>query len=66
VLLLVRAMLGLEPTTDRTGVTLVRPDLSAVPNLSLERLEFAGAPLSVHVSGGRARVELSHAGSAGF
>ena len=41
VLLLVRTMLGLEPTADRSGVELVRPDLSGVPDLSLERLEFA-------------------------
>ena len=33
VLLLVRAMLGLEPTADRSGVELVRGDLSGVPDL---------------------------------
>ena len=51
VLLLVRTMLGLEPTADRSGVELVRPDLSGVPDMSLERLEFAGRPLSVSVHG---------------
>jgi len=58
VLMLVRAMLGLEPKADRSSVELVRPDLSAVADLSLERLDFAGHPLSVHVSEGRARVEI--------
>ena len=37
-------------------VELVRPDLTSVPDLSLERLEFAGHPMSVHVSEGRGRV----------
>ena len=64
VLLLVRAMLGLEPTADRSGVELLRGDLSGVPDLSLQGLEFAGRPLSVHVEHGRGRVvsgaETSH------
>ena len=51
VLLLVRTMLGLEPTADRSGVELVRPDLSGVPDMALERLEFAAAA----VVGQRAR-----------
>jgi len=58
VLMLVRTMLGLEPTADRSAVELVRPDLSSLPDLSLERLEFAGRPLAVHVSDGRGRVVL--------
>jgi glycogen debranching enzyme len=62
VLLLVRAMLGLEPTTDRSGVELLRSDLSGVPDLSLRGLEFAGRPLSVYVERGRGRV-ASGAGS---
>ena len=56
VLLLVRAMLGLEPTADRSGVELLRSDLSGVPDLALQGLEFAGRPLSVHVENGRGRV----------
>jgi glycogen debranching enzyme len=64
VLLLVRAMLGLEPNAERSGVELQRGDLSGVPDLSLQGLEFAGRPLAVHVEHGRARVvsggESSH------
>jgi glycogen debranching enzyme len=63
VLMLVRTMLGLEPTEDRSSVELVRPDLSSVPDLSLERLEFARHPLSVQVSEGRARVVLDGSGA---
>jgi glycogen debranching enzyme len=63
VLMLVRTMLGLEPTDDRTSVELVRPDLSSVPDVSLERLEFAGHPMSVHVSEGRGRVVLDLPGA---
>ena len=48
--------LGLEPTADRSGVELVRPDLSGVADMTLERLEFARQPLSVRVQGGRGRV----------
>jgi len=58
VLLLVRTMLGLEPTEDRSSVVLVRPDFSTVPDLSIERLDFAGHPMAVHVNDGRARVVL--------
>jgi len=58
VLLLVRAMLGMEPTADRSGVELLRGDLSGVPDLSLQNLEFAGRPLSVHVEQGRGRIVL--------
>src|SRR4029079_559134 len=46
VLLLVRTMLGLEPTADGSGVELVRGDLSGVPDLALSGLEFAGQPMS--------------------
>ncbi len=64
VLLLVRAMLGLEPTPDRSGVEFLRGDLSGVPDLSLHGLELAGRRLSVHVEGGHGRVvsgpESSH------
>ncbi|MEO8095476.1 MAG: hypothetical protein ABI632_11150 [Pseudolysinimonas sp.] len=63
VLLLVRTILGLEPTADRSGVELVRPDFAGVPDLTLERLEFDGRPLSVHVSGRRGRVELGLRGT---
>ena len=54
VLMLVRTMLGLEPTADGTGVELVRPDLSGVTDLSLERLEFGG-PDDVGDGAGRPR-----------
>ena len=56
VLLLVRTMLGLEPTADGSGVELVRPDLSGVPDLSLERLEFGRQPMSVRVENGQGTV----------
>ena len=56
VLLLVRAMLGLEPTADRSGVELRRGDLSGVPDLALQGLQFAGQPLSVQVEHGRGRI----------
>ena len=56
VLLLVRAMLGLEPTADRSGLELLRSDLSGVPALSLQGIELAGRPLSIHVEEGRGRI----------
>ena len=59
VLMLVRTMLGLEPTPDRSSVELVRPDLSSLPDISLERLEFGGRPLSVQVSQGQSKVVLA-------
>src|SRR3954452_11982549 len=34
ILLLLRALLGLEPAADRSGAVLTRPDLSPVPDLS--------------------------------
>ncbi|MBA2952485.1 amylo-alpha-1,6-glucosidase [Nocardioides sp. CGMCC 1.13656] len=58
VLLLVRTMLGLEPTADGSGVELVRGDLSGVPDLALSALEFAGRPMSVDVQAGSGRVTL--------
>lgn len=58
VLLLVRTMLGMEPTADGTGVELVRRDLSGVADLSLGGLEFAGRPMSAHVADGRGRVAM--------
>ncbi len=58
VLLLVRTMLGLEPAKDRSTVELVRPDLSSLPDMSLERLEFAGRPVSISVNGGRASIRM--------
>ena len=61
VLLLVRTMLGLEPTADGSSVELTRRDLSGVPDLSLEGLRFAGRPLSVRVADGSGRVDLGPA-----
>ena len=61
VLLLVRTMLGLEPAADRSGIELVRADLSGVPDLSLERLEFARHPTSVTVHDGRGKVTSADA-----
>ena len=58
VLLLVRTMLGLEPTDDRSSVDLVRPDHSSVPDLAVERLQFGGRPMSVHVTEGQGRVTV--------
>ena len=49
---------GLEPTADRSGVELSRPDLSGVADLTLERLEFGGRSFSVNVHEGRGRVRL--------
>jgi glycogen debranching enzyme len=59
VLMLVRSMLGLEPTADGAGVELVRPDLAGVADLSLERLHFGDRELSVTVQDGRGRVALA-------
>jgi glycogen debranching enzyme len=59
VLMLVRTMLGLEPSADGSGVELVRPDLSGMADLTIERLEFAGTPLTVTVQDGRGRVTLT-------
>ena len=61
ILLLLRTLLGLEPAADGSGVELTRPDLSPVPDLSLERLEYAGRPMSVVVRGGRGEVRHSPA-----
>jgi glycogen debranching enzyme len=58
VLLLVRTMLGMEPTADGSAIELRRPDFAGVPDLSLEGLEFAGRPFSVHVQGERGRIAL--------
>jgi hypothetical protein len=52
-------MLGLEPTADRSGVELSRRDLSGVADMTLERMEFGGRPLSVSVHAGRGRVTMS-------
>jgi hypothetical protein len=57
--MLVRSMLGLEPTADGAGVELVRPDLAGVADLSLERLHFGDRELSVTVQDGRGRVALA-------
>jgi glycogen debranching enzyme len=59
VLLLTRTMLGLQPAADRSGVELVREDLTGVPDILLERLQFDGRPLSVRVEDGRAQVSAS-------
>ncbi len=56
VLLLVRTMVGLAPTGDGSGAELVRPDLSGVPDLSLERLEHGRRPMSVRVENGQGTV----------
>ena len=56
VLLLLRSMLGLRPTADRSRLELARPDLTGVPDLVLERLELGGAPVTVRVEGGRGEV----------
>lgn len=56
VLLNVRSMLGLRPTTDRSGLELARADLSGVPDLLLERLEFGGRAVAVRVDGGWGQV----------
>lgn len=59
VLLLTRTMLGLQPAADRSGVELVREDLTGVPDILLERLQFDGRPLPVRVEDGRAHVSAS-------
>jgi glycogen debranching enzyme len=56
VLLNVRSMLGLQPTSDRSGLELARTDLGGVPGLLLERLEFGRAALAVRVEGSRGDV----------
>ena len=56
VLLLTRTMLGLQPSGDRSGVELAREDLTGVPDILLERLQFDGRPLSVRVEDGHAQV----------
>ena len=58
ILLLLRTMLGLEPTPDGSGVTLARPDLSQLPDLQLDRLQHAGRSFAVDIHGGQARVTL--------
>ena len=58
VLLLLRSLVGLEPTADRSGVELLRTDLSGVPDLLLERLEYGGRDLSVRVEGGTGEAVL--------
>ena len=59
VLLLVRTMLGLEPAADRSGAELARPDLSGVRDILLERMEFAGRPMTVSVQDGQGRVTMA-------
>ena len=59
VLLLVRTCSGSNRRQTAPPCRPVRPDLSAVADLSLERLEFAGRPMSVTVQDGRGRVTLA-------
>ena len=56
VLLLVRTMLDLGPSPDRRELRIGRPDLSSVPDLTLERIAFARRKLTVSVEDGRGKV----------
>ena len=56
VLLNVRSMLGLRPTADRSGLELTRTDLSGVPDLLLERVDYDGRKVSVRVDGSQGDV----------
>jgi len=56
VLLLVRSMLGLAISADRSQPVLERTDMRGVPDLILDRLSFAGQPLSVQVRAGRGEI----------
>lgn len=56
VLLLLRSKLGLRPADDGRTLTIDRHDLSAIPDLTIERLQFAGAELTVRVDGGSATI----------
>ncbi|MDQ1424289.1 MAG: hypothetical protein QOD72_1787, partial [Acidimicrobiaceae bacterium] len=52
ILLLIRTMLALAPTADRTQLAIGRRDLSGVPDLAIERMVFAGNTLTVRVDDG--------------
>ena len=56
VLLLLRSMLGLTISADRSRPVLERTDLRGVPEMVLDRLSFAGRPLTVRVREGRSEV----------
>ena len=52
VLLLLRTMLDLAPNSDHTDLRIGREELSSVPDLTLERIAFAGTKMTVRVDRG--------------
>lgn len=56
VLLLVRSLIGLTPSADRSRLEIARADLSGVPDFRLERIAFAGGRTSVTVRAATASV----------
>jgi glycogen debranching enzyme len=56
VLLLIRTLVDLAPSSDRTGLHVGRGDLSAVPDLRIERLAFDQRTFTVDIADGRSSV----------
>ncbi|MCU1457423.1 MAG: amylo-alpha,6-glucosidase [Actinomycetia bacterium] len=56
ILLLIRTMLDLAPSQDRTELRIGRSDLTQVPDLALERIAFAQHQLTVTVEDGVGKV----------
>ncbi|HUP75183.1 MAG TPA: glycogen debranching N-terminal domain-containing protein [Acidimicrobiales bacterium] len=52
VLLSMRSMLDLGPSADGASLCIGREDLSQVPDMSIERIRFAGSTVTVTVDGG--------------
>jgi len=55
-LMLLRTMLDLGPTPDRTNLAVSRVDLSPLPDLCLERIQFGGESFTIEVDTGKASV----------
>ena len=56
ILLSIRSLLDLAPSTDGTSLCIQREDLSPVADLTIERIHFAGSSVTVTVDGGVGKV----------
>jgi glycogen debranching enzyme len=61
ILLLIRTMLDLAPSPDRTSVCVRREDLSSIPDFRIDRLSFNGRSVTVEIVDGASRVSVAEA-----
>ena len=59
VLLLLRSKIGLRPARHGMTLDLGRADLSTIPDLTIERLHFAGREITVRIDGGAGAAEAN-------